>query len=71
VRPTAPASSIADSTLLELTAKGEFILAGGSGNGSRLAELATASNPTGWSGVIKVKTPASATLGYVLLYSNP
>jgi hypothetical protein len=29
------------------------------------------SNPTGWSGVIKVKTPAGASLGYILLYSNP
>jgi len=57
VRPTAPASSLADSTLLELAAKGEFILAGGSGNGYRLAELMAASNPSGWSGVIKIKPP--------------
>jgi len=66
-----PGSNLADSTLLELTAGGELILAGGSGSGYRLAELAAANNPTGWSGVIKVKTPAGATLGYILLYSNP
>src|SRR5674476_1484537 len=29
------------------------------------------SNPSGWSGVMKVKTPAGATAGYILLYSNP
>jgi hypothetical protein len=28
-----PSSNLADSTLLELTARGEFVLAGGSGNG--------------------------------------
>ena len=66
-----PGSNLADSTLIELTANGELILAGGSGNGYRLAELMGASNPSGWSGVIKVKTPAGATLGYILLYSNP
>jgi len=46
-------------------------LAAGSGNGYRFAELATASNPTGWAGVLPVRTPAGATLGYLLLYSNP
>jgi len=66
-----PGSNLADSTLLELTADGELILSGGSGNGYRLAELMGATNPSGWAGVIKVKTPAGATLGYVLLYSNP
>jgi hypothetical protein len=30
-----------------------------------------ASNPTGWSGCIKVKNPAGVTAGYLLLYSNP
>jgi hypothetical protein len=30
-----------------------------------------ASNPSGWSGVIKVKNSAGATTGYILLYSNP
>ena len=30
-----------------------------------------ATNPSGWSGVLKVKTPAGATAGYILLYSNP
>jgi len=66
-----PGSNLADSTLLELTAGGELILAGGSGNGYRLAELMAATNPSGWSGVIKVKTPGGATLDYILLYSNP
>jgi hypothetical protein len=64
-------SNLADSTLLELTANGELILASGSGNGYRFAELAAASNPSGWSGMLKVKTPAGATLGYILLYANP
>jgi NADPH:quinone reductase-like Zn-dependent oxidoreductase len=50
---------------------GELILAGGTGNGYRLAELMGATNPSGWSGVLKVKTPAGATAGYILLYSNP
>ena len=66
-----PGSNLADSTLLELTPSGELILAGGSGNGYRLAELGAANNPSGWSGVLKVKTPAGATLGYILLYSSP
>ena len=66
-----PGSNLADSTLLELTANGELILAGGAGNGYRLADLAAANNPSGWAGVLKVKTPAGATLGYILLYSNP
>jgi hypothetical protein len=64
-------SNLADSTLLELTAEGELILAGGSGNGYRFAELMGATNPSGWAGVIKVKTPAGTTLGYILLYSDP
>jgi hypothetical protein len=66
-----PGSNLADSTLLELTANGELILAGGSGNGYRFGELTSASDPSGWSGVLKVKTPAGTTLGYILLYSNP
>jgi hypothetical protein len=66
-----PGSNLADSTLLELTANGELILAGGSGNGYRFAEFGAANNPSGWSGVLKVKTPAGTTLGYILLYSNP
>jgi hypothetical protein len=66
-----PGSNLADSTLLELTSNGELILAGGSGNGYRLAELTNASNPSGWAGMLKVKTPAGTTLGYILLYSNP
>ena len=45
--------------------------AGGAGNGCRLAELIGATNPSGWSGVLKVKTPSGTTLGYILLHSNP
>ncbi len=66
-----PRSNLADHTLLELTAGGELILAGGTGNGYRLAELMSATNPNGWAGVVKVKTPAGSTAGYILLYSNP
>jgi hypothetical protein len=66
-----PGSNLADSTLLELTPNGELILAGGSGNGYRFADIGPANNPSGWSGVLKVKTPAGATLGYLLLYANP
>jgi hypothetical protein len=66
-----PGSNLADHRLLEVTAGGELILAGGTGNGYRLAELMGATNPSGWSGVLKVKTPAGATAGYILLYSNP
>lgn len=54
----------------EFTANGELILTDGSGNGYRFAELMGASNPSGWSGVLTVKTPAGATLGYILLYTN-
>ncbi|HPQ14854.1 MAG TPA: hypothetical protein PLP04_06485, partial [Bryobacteraceae bacterium] len=66
-----PGSNLADKTLLQVTSSGELIIAGGSGNGYRLAELMSASNPSGWSGVLKVKAPAGTTLGYILLYSNP
>jgi len=66
-----PGSNLPDDTLLEVTAAGELIIAGGSGNGYRLAELMGASNPSGWSGVIKVVNPAGVTAGYILLYSNP
>jgi hypothetical protein len=65
-----PGANLADSTLLELSANGELILAGGSGNGYRLADLGNASNPSGWAGVIRVKTPTGTTLGYILLYTN-
>jgi len=37
-----PGSNLPDSTLLELTPNGELILAGGSGNGYRFAELMSA-----------------------------
>ncbi|MBE7542280.1 MAG: hypothetical protein M9913_17190 [Bryobacteraceae bacterium] len=66
-----PGSNLADSTLLELTANGELILAGGSGTGYRFAQMMSASNPSGWSGVLKVKDPAGATAGYILLYTYP
>ncbi len=66
-----PGSNLSDSTLFELTANGELILAGGTGNGYRFAEVTAANNPTRWAGVLKVKTPAGLTLGYILLYSNP
>lgn len=60
-----------DRTLPKLTANGELIISGGSGNGYRFADLGAANNPSGWSGVLKVKSPAGASLGYILLYSNP
>jgi hypothetical protein len=66
-----PGSNLADQTLLEVTAGGELIIAGSTGNGYRFAELMGASNPSGWSGVLKVKNPAGVTAGYILLYSNP
>ncbi len=66
-----PGSTLADHTLLEVTAGGELIVAGGTGNGYRLAEIVGASNPSGWSGCLKVKNPAGVTAGYILLYSNP
>ena len=71
LRVLGPGSNLADTTLLELTAGGELIIAGGAGNGYRLADLGSASSPSGWAGVIKVKTPAGTTAGYILLYSNP
>ena len=37
----------------------------------RLAELGAANNPSGWAGVLKVKTPDGTTFGYILLYTNP
>jgi hypothetical protein len=64
-------SNLADHTLLKVLNNGELIIAGGSGNGYRMAELMGATNPSGWSGVIKVKNPAGVTAGYILLYSNP
>ena len=55
----------------QVTAGGELIIAGGTGNGYRLGELMGATNPNGWAGVLKVKNPAGATAGYILLYTNP
>jgi hypothetical protein len=64
-------SNLADHRLIEVPSTGELLLAGGVGNGYRLAELMGATNPSGWSDVLKVKNPAGATAGYILLYSNP
>ena len=64
-------SNLTDHTLMKVLNNGELIIAGGAGNGYRFAELMGASNPSGWSGVIKVKNPAGVTAGYILLYSNP
>ena len=58
-----PGSNLPDHRLLEVTSGGELILAGGTGNGYRLAELMGATNPSGWSGVLKVKTPAGVRRG--------
>ncbi|MBI4904865.1 MAG: carbohydrate binding domain-containing protein [Acidobacteria bacterium] len=71
LRVYGPGSNLADHTLLEVTAGGELIIAGGTGNGYRLAELMGANNPSGWAGVLKVKTPSGTTLGHILLYTNP
>ena len=71
LRVFGPGSSLADHTLIEVTAGGELIIAGGTGNGYRLADLGSASNPSGWAGVVKVKNPAGTTVGYILLYTNP
>jgi hypothetical protein len=61
-----PGPNVADHTLLEVTAGGEPIIAGGTRNGYRLAELMGATNPNGWAGVLKVKTPSGAAAGYIL-----
>lgn len=66
-----PGSNLADHTLLQVTSGAELIIAGSTGNGYRLAELMGATNPSGRSGVLKVKNPAGVTAGYILLYSNP
>jgi hypothetical protein len=66
-----PGSNLPDQTLLEVTAGGELIIASGSGNGYRLAEIVPTNSPGGWSGCLKVKNPAGVTAGYILLYSNP
>ena len=57
-------------TTLEVTAGGELIMAGSSGNSYRFAERMSATNPFGWSVLIKVKNPAGITAGYILLHSN-
>ena len=71
LRVYGPGSNLADHQLMELTSTGELILAGGTGNCYRFAELMGATNPSGWSGVLKVKTRAGAPAGYILLYTNP
>ena len=48
-----PGSNLADHRLMEVTGTGELIIAGGTGNGYRLNELMGATNPSGWSGVLK------------------
>jgi len=69
LRVAGPGSSLADHTLLEVLANGELVV--GVGNGYRFAEIVGASNPSGWSGMLKVKNAAGVTAGYILLYSNP
>ena len=69
--PHGPGSNLADSTLLELTANGELILVGGTGNGYRLADVGPANSPSGWLREPKVRMPAGATLRCVLRYSSP
>jgi hypothetical protein len=66
-----PGSNLTDHTLLQVLANGELVVASGSGNGYRFAEIVGASSPSGWAGCLKVKNPAGATAGYILLYSNP
>lgn len=70
VKVRGPGSNLTDHTLLEVTAGGELIRAGG----KRLPLRRTcgrATSPSGWAGVLKVKRPAGTTLGYVLLYTTP
>jgi hypothetical protein len=69
LRVAGPGSSLADNTLLEVLANGELLV--GAGAGYRLADIVGASNPSGWSGMLKVKNAAGVTAGYILLYSNP
>jgi hypothetical protein len=69
LRVAGPGSSLADHTLLEVTANGELLV--GAGSGYRFADIVGASNPSGWSGMLKVKNAAGVTAGYLLLYSNP
>ena len=71
LRVSGPGSNLSDHLLLEVNAGGELTIAGGTGNGYRLAELASASNPSGLAGVVKVKNPAGTTVEYILLYTNP
>ncbi len=46
-------STLAHNRLFEVTSSEELILAGGTGNGYRLTEMMSATNPSGWSGVLK------------------
>ena len=70
VGPTVIAAPDTSTSPLKIHGPGSN-LAGGSGNGYRFADLGPATNPSGWAGVLKVKTPAGITLGYILLYTNP
>jgi hypothetical protein len=46
------------------------IIAGSTGDGYRLAELRATTNPSRWSGVLKVRNPAGVTEGLIPLDSN-
>lgn len=71
LRVYGPNSNLADKMLFGVNEHGEVTIAGRNGNGYMLSELMGATNPSGWSGVLKVKNPAGVTAGYILLYSNP
>lgn len=70
-RVRGPGSNLSDHTLFEVAAGGQRIIAGSTGNGYGWQRLMGATNPSGWSGVIKVNNPAGVTAGYILLTSNP
>ena len=55
-----PGSNLSGDKLLKVTSGGKLIVAGGTGNGYRLAELMGASNPSSLNGraLPKVKTTA-------------
>ena len=53
-----PGSNLADHRLLEITADGELILAGEPATANAWPNWWALPNPSGWSGVLKVKTPA-------------
>lgn len=57
-----PGSNLAGRTLFQVSSGGEPIIADGSANGYRLAELMSATNPSDWAGVLKATTPAGTTV---------